>query len=53
MIVSPTTTGPRSSDTSEVISFTAVLGQIVKILVIVDPANIKTFCWYILLPATC
>ena len=40
MIVSPAATGARSPDTSEVISLAAVLGQIVKIFVVVDSVDL-------------
>ena len=40
MIVSPAATGARSPDASEVITLAAVLGQIVKIFVVVDSVDL-------------
>ena len=39
VIVSPAATSSRSSDTPEVVSLTGVLGQIIKVFVIVDSEN--------------
>ena len=41
VIVSPAATGSRSSNTPEVVSLTGVLGQVVKVFVIVDSGNIS------------
>lgn len=41
VIVSPAATGSRSSNTPEVVSLTGVLGQIIKVFVIIHSENIS------------
>ena len=47
VIVSPAATSSRSSDTPEVVSLTGVLGQIIKVFVIIHSENISllTVSW--------
>ena len=43
--MSPAATGSRSSDTPKVVSLTGVLGQIIKVFVIINSENISLLIW--------